>query len=110
MTIVSLLFYIDGVFQSSYICSYLPNGLLNTGNATPIVIGTDGTSRFFDGVLDDFRFWNRALTSCDIDSLYNMPNPCSLLSPVISANGPTTFCQGGSVTLDAGSWTSYLWS
>lgn len=31
-------------------------------------------------------------------------------TPVISANGPTTFCDGGSVTLDAGNYNGYLWS
>jgi hypothetical protein len=31
--------------------------------------------------------------------------------PVISADGPTTFCEGGSVQLDAGAgWARYLWS
>lgn len=30
--------------------------------------------------------------------------------PVITANGPTSFCQGGSVTLTATSGGSYLWS
>ncbi|MBK9730337.1 MAG: hypothetical protein IPO83_03445 [Chitinophagaceae bacterium] len=33
------------------------------------------------------------------------------LVPVITAQGPTQFCDGGSVTLDAGSgYSSYLWS
>ena len=31
-------------------------------------------------------------------------------TPVITASGPTTFCQGGSVTLTASSGASYLWS
>lgn len=31
-------------------------------------------------------------------------------APTITANGPTTFCQGGSVTLTASSALSYLWS
>jgi len=32
-------------------------------------------------------------------------------APVITANGPTSFCQGGSVTLNAGSgYSSYSWS
>ncbi|HJQ41140.1 MAG TPA: xylanase, partial [Thermoanaerobaculia bacterium] len=35
------------------------------------------------------------------------PNPAT---PAISASGPTTFCQGGSVTLTAPASASYLWS
>ncbi|MBK6400017.1 MAG: T9SS type A sorting domain-containing protein [Bacteroidetes bacterium] len=31
-------------------------------------------------------------------------------TPVISAGGPTTFCQGGSVTLTSTSGTTYLWN
>jgi len=31
-------------------------------------------------------------------------------TPVITANGPTTFCAGGSVTLTSSSGSSYLWS
>jgi large repetitive protein len=34
------------------------------------------------------------------------PNP----TPGITASGPTTFCQGGSVTLTASAGASYLWS
>lgn len=34
------------------------------------------------------------------------PNPIPTVSPV----GPTTFCDGGSVTLTTGSFASYLWS
>ncbi|MEO5947264.1 MAG: S8 family serine peptidase [Chitinophagaceae bacterium] len=34
----------------------------------------------------------------------------SVLPATINASGPTTFCQGGSVTLTANSGTSYLWS
>jgi hypothetical protein len=30
--------------------------------------------------------------------------------PIITAGGPTTFCQGGSVTLSSSVGTSYLWS
>ena len=31
-------------------------------------------------------------------------------TPIITPNGPTTFCQGGSVTLNAGVYSSYIWS
>jgi hypothetical protein len=33
-----------------------------------------------------------------------------LLNPIITANGPTTFCTGGSVTLTASPAQTYLWS
>jgi gliding motility-associated-like protein len=33
-----------------------------------------------------------------------------LPTPTITAGGPTTFCQGGSVTLTASAGSSYLWS
>jgi hypothetical protein len=39
----------------------------------------------------------------------NNPSPCAAVAS-ISASGPTTFCQGGSVTLTASNGTAYLWS
>jgi hypothetical protein len=38
--------------------------------------------------------------------------PCgaSIFAPTITPSGSTTFCQGGSVTLNASNGTSYLWS
>jgi hypothetical protein len=39
----------------------------------------------------------------------NNVSPCSNVAS-ISASGPTTFCQGGSVTLTASNGNSYLWS
>lgn len=40
----------------------------------------------------------------------NTPSPCGTATASITANGPTSFCQGGSVTLTANSGTSYAWS
>ncbi len=37
-------------------------------------------------------------------------NNCGGCTPTISASGPTTFCQGGSVTLTASTGSNYLWS
>ncbi len=43
----------------------------------------------------------------NVGSVYQLQD----CEPIASASGPTTFCQGGSVTLDAGQgYTSYLWS
>jgi hypothetical protein len=38
------------------------------------------------------------------------PPSCGSASATVTANGPTTFCQGGTVTLTASSGSSYLWS
>ncbi|NVO03495.1 MAG: T9SS type A sorting domain-containing protein, partial [Bacteroidetes bacterium] len=35
---------------------------------------------------------------------------CNLTQPTITPNGPTSFCPGGSVTLNSSSSASYLWS
>jgi len=36
--------------------------------------------------------------------------PCAVSTPVITAGGATTFCQGNSVTLTSSAAASYLWS
>jgi len=63
---------------------------------------------FYDGMMDDFAIWNRALAPCEIGQLFSgsISNPTAS----ISANGSTTFCSGGSVTLTASAGSSYLWS
>ena len=35
---------------------------------------------------------------------------CTIVTPTITAGGPTTFCAGGSVTLTSSPGTTYLWS
>lgn len=67
--------YINGSLQATYseLFSF-------TDNANPLYIGARGYSTstptdFFNGKIDDFRVYGRVLTSVDIDSLYNSPNP-----------------------------------
>jgi uncharacterized repeat protein (TIGR01451 family) len=45
-------------------------------------------------------------TSAPVNVTVNPPPP----APTITASGPTSFCQGGSVTLTASAGSSYLWS
>jgi gliding motility-associated-like protein len=35
---------------------------------------------------------------------------CNMVTPTITANGPTTFCSGGNVTLTSSAGIGYLWS
>jgi uncharacterized delta-60 repeat protein len=44
----------------------------------------------------------------DLDTVMVVVNP--LPGPVITANGPTTFCAGGSVSLEASGFSAYTWS
>jgi hypothetical protein len=66
---------------------YINNVLVGTGVAGDVnsitdpydylVIGTDRNRdrRFFNGSIDDIRIYNRALSTSEIDSLYNESNP-----------------------------------
>jgi len=45
------------------------------------------------------------------DPIYTFfQSTCTLPTPTITVDGPTTFCDGGSVTLSSSLGTSYLWS
>ena len=71
----SVRFYYDGVQTSS--AAKGPNLTFNT---EPIRIGRSMTTywKAFNGIIDDIRIYNIPLTACDIDSLYNMPNPTTV--------------------------------
>jgi hypothetical protein len=50
-------------------------------------------------------------SSCISNTLnVSLSAPAVPAAPSINAGGPTTFCEGGSVTLTASTGTSYLWS
>ncbi len=61
----------------------------------------------FSGELDDVGYWNRALTKQEVTALYNSIN-CSI-SATITPQGNTTFCQGGSVTLNGNTGANYTY-
>jgi hypothetical protein len=55
------------------------------------------------------------VTITDANSCADVSGPAMMTvnptpTPTITPDGPTTFCDGGSVTLDAGAWSSYSWS
>lgn len=56
-------------------------------------------------------YYSVILTSnCGVDTAFQQVTVTSGTSVSIAANGPTTFCQGGSVTLTATGGAPYLWS
>jgi gliding motility-associated-like protein len=51
------------------------------------------------------------MTDLTNDPLYTFfQSTCTIATPTITASGPLTFCDGGSVTLTSSVGTSYLWS
>lgn len=68
---------------------------------------TPGSLSFQPNVTYYWRIWNGTTHT----SGNSFTVPPALPAPIITANGATSFCQGGNVTLDAGAgYTSYSWS
>ena len=63
-----------------------------------------------EGNIDDIGIWNRALTQQEITDLYNAQT-CTNPTASITPQSNTTFCQGGSVVLQAtvGATYTYEW-
>ncbi len=96
--------YVDGVLIGSG-----TNTLWNT-NGTEFYFGarpSQGNS-FFPGQLDDIGIWNRVLTQQEITALYNSQT-CTNPTATINPQSTTSFCQGGSVNLNASTGTNYTY-
>ncbi len=78
--------------------SYLLQGNATNTNFIGAVNPASGISDYFNGCIDDFGIWNRALTQQEITALYNSQS-CNSSSNTITADGPTTFCAGNYVNL-----------
>jgi hypothetical protein len=78
------------------------NGTLVSGNGT-------NTITFSAGASGPVTF-SVTVTLNGCVSNGNAQTAVGIFTPSIAAAGPTTFCNGGSVTLTATSGTSYLWS
>lgn len=64
---------------------------------------------FWNGKLDDIGIWNRALTECEIEQLYNAS--VSLTPTVSASTSNSVICIGGSAILTASTTaTTYTWN
>lgn len=98
--------YQDGVLLTQSVHSFSVNTLLNTIAGFNVQFGRvnyNAAPDYFKGQLDDIGIWNRTLTQCEILGLYHG-------EPQIIADGPTTFCSGGSVMLSTGMQGPYSWN
>jgi len=80
------LFYIDGVSAATYTPI---SKAVSTASGIDVLIGNDHSSRYFKGMLDDVRIFNRALTAAEIGVLGGArPMP-------IAASGRVGFVAAG---------------
>ena len=99
-------FYHDGVLTHTF------SSATNTGSQMASLRFGSWTVGFsggcFKGKLDDIGVWNRALNQAEVTALYNA---VSCVAPIasITTQGNSTFCTGGSCTLNANAGNSYTY-
>lgn len=79
----------------------------NVNSATlPLYVGRGVSGNYHYGKVDDIGIWNRCLSACEINDLFNASNTLTTVSA-----GPDLYaCNGGSVTLTGTGASTYLWS
>jgi hypothetical protein len=95
--------YINGNLVSSgtsNLASAISSANLKINSALGTQNYTTGT-----GYFDDFAIWNRALTNCEIQDLYN----AQLNSLSVNAGLDQSVCLGESIVLNASGGTTYSW-
>jgi hypothetical protein len=83
--------YRNGVLEVS--ATYTHTGALST--ALPFYIGKDIGTSYFNGSIDDIAIWNRSLTNCEIQKLFNSQAPAL----VANAGADITVCKGDTIAL-----------
>ena len=99
--------YVDGVLISSSNSSTASCSMGNgSGNLYFGMGGGWNQQLYFKGLLDDIGIWNRVLTLCEIQDLYN----AQLNSLAVNAGIDQTVCAGTSVTLSGTGADTYSWN
>jgi hypothetical protein len=79
----------------------------NVTSATlPLYIGRGVGGDFYNGKMDDIGIWNRALTPCEINDLYNSSNSLTGVSAGVDINS----CNNSSITLNGSGALNYFWN
>jgi hypothetical protein len=99
--------YINGILEHSI---NLPSSSSYNYNVTWRLSGISDLYQIFNGDLDDFGFWNRALTQSEINGLYQATFSYGSSNIPINAGVDQTVCSGGQVTLTASGASTYTWS
>ncbi len=89
-TTLSPKLYINTILQTGINASYNTSLVMNTLNTLKYDIGGNGkTGHNFTGMMDDIGFWNRVLTTQEINQLYTATNPVTktCLPAYVPVNG-----------------------
>jgi hypothetical protein len=94
------------------------DGLLLSSNISTGIVTLAGNANFgrmtnpsndaFNGSLDDIGIWNRALTDCEIQDLYQAQLNSGNMN--ISAGIDQILCRGDSIALSASGGSNYQWN
>ena len=77
-----------------------------TSAVMPLYVGRGVGGDFYNGKMDDIGIWNRALTACEINDLYNSSN--SLTG--VSAGQDISSCNNQAITLNGSGAVNYFWN
>jgi hypothetical protein len=114
--------FVVGCFDGSSVKLYIDNILVqdfkttistidncsNVGEGFKIGRYHNSSTSFFNGKIDDFAVWNRALTQEEITNLYR-GTTCTTPLATITPKGATSFISGGSTELTATTGTNYTY-
>jgi hypothetical protein len=100
--------YLNGVLLESTQSS--PLGMCNNVNSTMRIGGLYwiGEPGWFNGKIDDVGIWDRVLTLCEIQNLYQ--SQVNYVSQAISAGLDQSICAGDNVTLNGAGGSNYQWN
>jgi type II secretory pathway component PulJ len=88
--------YIDGTLDFTDSIS----GIGSQNNSLDLRIGASGNGRYFNGLIDDVRIYNRALSSSEVAALYANPGP-SVATTSLSQVGSSTWTEIANTTYPA---------
>ena len=99
------------IYRNAILVATSPSDITLGGSLTdPLVIGKQygSNAEYYAGVFDDLGIWNRTLSQAEVTALYNA---VSCVAPIasITTQGNSTFCAGGSCTLNANAGNSYTY-
>jgi len=91
------------IYRNAILVATSPSDITLGGSlSNPLLIGKQygSNAEYYSGILDDIGIWNRALTSCEINELYNAST--LTINPVVSNS---IICSGQNATISAINYT-----